>query len=76
MSTLLQTLNIPTEFDLRAFNVTYRALDRDGDKQLENGEGNAVIQVAIIENDTVLAFSGGSIRIEDTTDLRANDFFF
>jgi hypothetical protein len=68
--------NGPDRIDLRAFETSFRALDDNRDGRLATGEGDGFITVQIIGNDTQLSFTGGSVRIEDATNLRANDFLF
>jgi Ca2+-binding RTX toxin-like protein len=60
--------------DLTAFHTTFRALDDNHNGVLDAGEGDKHISVQVHGGDTILSFTGGSIRIEDVTHLHANDF--
>jgi len=62
--------------DLSAFATTFRDLDDDKDRRLEDGEGDGTITIQIDHGDTLFLFAEGSIRVADVVGLQWHDFIF
>ena len=62
------------QIDLTAFHTTFTALDDNRNGHLDRGESGGGISVTYDHGDTVLAFVGGSIRIEGVKHLYRRRF--